>query len=748
MSAVDIDPELRRLLVSELSRHLATLDATVQGHEEIEASRRALHALKGSAGLAGERGLAETLQRLERRVREGDVGGVGDAAEVVRTAIARLEGGKAAIELDWPVPPPELSPAPIDPNVQMQYAAEISDRLARIDEALSHESDPTAAVMLVFRQVHTMKGAAGAVGDETMGWFCHGLEDLLRAATTREAALAALRETSRYRAVLGALLDDPDAALRTLRGQRVSHVPILSSSSPLYPANPANPAPRMPSAQPPVPRAASSRPDDERFSLPSLGSENEATIRVAAAAVDRLLDGVVTQESARERLVAQAEGAREEARRARQLRTELTEALRLIGPPRPWGAPAAALRRIESAASTLAQLADERERASVELVSADQVLREGAHAASRQLSAMRLTPIKRLFARMASAVESEARRSDRAVAVRTFGAEETVDRRLAEALVEPCLQLARNAVAHGIETPAIRESLGKSPVGTLTLAARRTGGRLVVTLSDDGAGVDVDAVRERAIASGQVTRALAHAADDNTLLALLFLPGFSTRDSSDLLAGRGIGLDLALASVQKLGGAIRLSSRQGEGFEARVEVPVESGLSSVLWVRAGNLELGLLVATTRRIFASDRLSLIDRDRIPHLASCLEPLPNAPAPFAVELDIGDSIGAAPFAGGAAPESDDMRISRDALLVGVDHVGKIEDVLVRPLSPRLSALGPFAGAIARGDGSIRFALDPFALAPRARALGRVPDGRTSDFPGGRPPARSVPPPGRVS
>jgi two-component system chemotaxis sensor kinase CheA len=706
-----VDPELGRLLVLELQRHLVTLAAET----DLESSRRALHALKGSAGLAGERALAEALQRLERRLRESDNTAVADAAEVVRTAIARLTRGASAIEEDWPIPPPSLLPRPIDPLVRAQYAAEIADRLAQIDEALSHESDPIDAVTTIFRQVHTMKGAAGAVGDEPLGWFCHGLEDLLRSATTtREGALAALRETSRWRAVMGGLLEDPEAALRTLR------VGVTRS-------RPSSIAPRFTSSMGTASASNNPREAEDRVSYGAV-PENEPTIRVAASAVDRLLDSVVTQDGVRESISSQGDRAREAARTSRRLRGDLIDALRLIGPPRPWGAPAAALRRIEAAASQLTALADEHERAGTDLRHADHALREGAHTVSRELSTMRLTPIKRLFSRMASAVESEARRTDRAVAVRTLGADETVDRRLAEALVEPCLQLARNAAAHGIEPTAVREANGKPGVGTLTLSARRVGGRLVLTISDDGAGVDVAAVRERAIASGQVTRALAQAADDNTLLALLFLPGFSTRDSSDLLAGRGIGLDLALASVQKLGGAIRLSSRQGEGFEARVEVPVESGLATVLWVRAGDLELGLLAATTRRVDFNEGEG---RTRVAHLAACLEPRPNAPARFAIELHLGEA---------ARRRGDDAT----PVIVGVDEVGRMEDVLVRPLSPRLAALGPFAGVIVRGDGSVRFAIDPFALAPRARALGRVPDGRTSEFPGGPPalPSGSLP------
>jgi two-component system chemotaxis sensor kinase CheA len=688
------DPELTRLLVLELSRHLVTLEGDAT---ELEAPRRAVHALKGSAGLAGEQELANALQRLERRLRAGDRDALGEIVEVVRVAIERLGAGESALLAEWPNPPDGLAPIPIEMLTRTQYVAEITDRLARIDDALGSARDPIESAMAIYRTVHTLKGAASAVGDEPMMWFCHGLEDRIKTGTdSKDEATAALQEVARWRAVLGGLLDDPDSALRTLRaayGRR----PISS----------------LPSA------TASIRPlDDEVRSVPE-----EATVRVATASVDSLIDRFVSLGVARERVGARGERARDNSRALRRLRNDLAEALRLIGPPRPWGAPAAALRRIQRAASTLGELGDEMEQAANDLRATDQALKDGVTEARVHLSAMRQMPIRRTFARLSTAVEAEARRSERRVIVRTQGGDETIDRRLAEALIEPCLQLARNAVAHGIEPPAVRLSIGKPSMATITLSASRIGNRLRIGIADDGAGVDVDAVRERAVATGAVTAALADAADDNTLLALLFLPGFSTRESSDLLAGRGIGLDIALGAIQRLGGGIRLASKHGEGFEARIELPIESGLASVLWVTAGGEEHALLAAHARVVRRNDRA---DADRVPHLAACLEARPNERAPFAIELDVDDGALDGP------------------LVIGVDDVGRTEEALVRPLTTLVAGMGPFAGAIVGGDGKLRLAVDPYALAPRARALGRVPDGRVSDFPSARPPSTLPPAP----
>ena len=692
------DPELTRILLQELERHLVALDQLAASHDTgeatLESARRTVHALKGSAGLAGEPELASAMLRLERRLREGEYEALAETASTVRRAIQRLAAGERAAPGAWPVPPPDLVPGALDPLVRMQYIAEVTDRLARIDDALTATTDgkPEEAAADVYRHVHTMKGAASAVGDEPMAWFCHGLEERLRGVTTGSpnAATVALEEVAGWRAILGALLDDPDAALATLRG-----VPVRSRSRGTH----------RPSA----------RPDDER-------REGDGTIRVSAQSVDRLLDHASGIAVARERVAARVGGAIEHARQLRKVRADLADALRLIGPPRPWGAPAAALRRIERASQSLASIGDELDQAAERLMLSDQALKDDAVAARKILTTMRQTPIRGMFSRLAAAVYAEARRAGRNVAVRTHGADEPVDRRLIELLVEPCLQLARNAIAHGIEPPDLREALGKPREATLTLSATRTGTRLSIGISDDGAGVDVAAVRARAVETGVVTEVLAEAADDQTLLELLFLPGFSTRGQSpDLLAGRGIGLDITLASVQRLGGSIRLSSRHGLGFEARVDVPIESGLATVLWVTADGVELAIPAANARRVRQNEDSA--DGERVPHLAACLQPRVVPRPAYVVDLDGHDRA--------------ERSLADETFSVGVDAVGITEEVLVRQLSPLLWGIGPYAGAIVRGDGSIRLALDIHALAPRARALGRVPEGRISEPPS-RPPA----------
>lgn len=678
MSAVD--PELRRLLIAELHRHLTVLETRPL---PTDTGRRAVHALKGAAGLAEERELAHALQRVERRLREGDESALESSAALVRGAAERLARGESALGVEWPEPPDDLAGTPLDPSLREHYAAELRDQLAGIDRVLSVAAPSVDDARALHRHVHTIKGGASAVGDEAMAWFCHGLEERLALTDmTPQAASRVLHEASKWRAVLSMLVEDADGALDSLR-----------SSSPRRRTGP---------------RPASSHPsvrghDEETTRVLS----DEGTIRVATASVDRLLDRFVAIDLVRERLASRIEIAREQSRELRRLRADLADALRLIGPPRPWGAPAAALRRVEWTATSLSSLGEELDQAAQDLRGGDQILKDSVSEARHELSAMRLTPVRRLFARLSAVIDTESRRLGRTVIVRTEGAGETVDRRVSELLVEPCLQLVRNAVAHGIEEPAVRAAAGKPEAGTVSIIARKAGGRLTITIEDDGAGVDIARVRMRAVEVGAITQALADVADDGTLLSLLFLPGFSTREASDLLAGRGVGMDISLVAVQRMGGAIRLSSRRGEGMSARIELPVDTGLASVLWVAAAGEQFAIPVSRTRVV---RRVGPEDR-RLPHLAACLERRPTDPAAYSLELDDDDPL-------------------NGPLCVGVDEVGRTEDVVVRPLMPLVAGIGPFAGVIVRGDGSLRLALDVYALAPRARALRRMPEGSPGD------------------
>ncbi len=686
------DPELTQLLLEELARHEPALAPERPDVEQ----RRAIHALKGSAGIAGERGLSEALMRLERRVIAGDPRAAYDARILIIQARDALAAGQRISVAVWPDPPEDLRAVPIDAAIAVNYTAEMQDRLERLDRALAATGDDRQAALAAFREVHAMKGAALAVLDEVTAWFCHGLEERLRAAErSDEAARRALAELTRWRGVLAEMLVAPDRALETLRMlSRPRRLPSLPPSLGPLPL-----PPRRPSLeQPPV---SEREPRSQRAPSSSTGiNPDDATLRVPTATLDRLFERVRQLGQARSQVNEGADVFRGMSARARKLRMDLAEALRLIGPPRPWGAPAAAIHRIEAAAQQLAGFSDSLERESMLLnETADRVRAEsaGAHA---DLAAMRTTSIAWLFDRVGAAVSAEARRGGREVRLFFAGEETAIDRRVAEMLFDPILQLARNAIAHGIESASERALRGKPRVGSVSLSAQPRSGGLRLVVQDDGAGVNVADVRVRAVARGTISAEMARAADDQTLLALLFLPGFTTKDSADLLAGRGVGLDLALEAVHRLGGTIRLTSQAGMGLIATLDVPFEPGLLKVLWLDAAGTTFALPVARVRRILlgrdeaASGSVPLAMCVRGRPAPGSIPPAPPLPSAFAVELE---------------PLAEDT----PAPVFGVDGVGAIEEVALRGVSSLIATAGPYAGAVIVGN-ELRLCLDAHGLA----------------------------------
>lgn len=652
--------ELRKLFVEELARHRETLgDASAS----IEEKRRALHALKGAAGMIGEGALADAVARLERRVRAGDASAIGSAVQLVARAEAALAAGRPSVENTWPTPPADLVGAPVEGELRPTYVSEMRDRCTRIDAILAARVPAQEALALTLREIHGMKGAATAAKDEAMAWFCHGMEAHLRAGRgDAEAAARVLRDLASLRGVLGEMAIDPERALSRLSGEATRATPSSSKHQ--------------------VARRASTRPppaDDT--------DGGDGTVRIPAAALDRLLERAGNLGRLGGQIAAGVDQTRASSRRLRELPTLLGEALRLIGPPRPWGAPAAALTRVQRAASAANAIADELDFGAAGVRERAEDLGADASTMSGDLSALRRTRAGWLLDRVRRGVETQARLADVAVRVVVEGAEISVDRRVLERLVDPLLQVAVNAVAHGIEPANVRETAGKPAVGTLRLTAAFDEGRLRVQIEDDGAGVDVARVRARAIESGVVPADVAERAGEDALLDLLFLPGFTTRAEADLLAGRGMGLDLAASALRRLGGRLRLSSRRGRGVTATLDVPLDGGPESVLWVRAGGRRYALPARSVRRVSAR-------ADSAP--AAALADLLALPAgdrrAFVVEIASGNA----------------------TLALEVDEVGALDEVTLRPLSPLLRGAGPYRAAVVQSDGRIDLVLDASTLA----------------------------------
>jgi two-component system chemotaxis sensor kinase CheA len=373
----------------------------------------------------------------------------------------------------------------------------------------------------------------------------------------------------------------------------------------------------------------------------------------------------------------------------------LNDARRQISSPQLNPTALSALARIEVASQKLRTSAANAERGADLFRRNAEFLHARTSELRSELSSLRRTSLHWLFERVARAISRDADSEGKDIAVEMIGRDVPIDRRLAERLLDTVLQLARNSVVHGIEAPERRAQLGKSELGKVTLAAEQIGEWLRITVADDGRGADVQRIRELALAAGAITAEAANRAQEDELLALLFLPGLTTHERADLLAGRGLGLDLVQDTIRRLGGTIRLRSRAGGGLTATFEVPNDHTVVEVLWLEELGQRFALPVSFTGRV------ERVDPKRAPpvRLARCLGQNTSYPGAISLELTVY----------GIAP-----------IHIGLDAVGDIEQVGLRALPDLIAERGPYGGAVLQSDGSLYLALDAPLVAARAWTL----------------------------
>ncbi|TNC09370.1 chemotaxis protein CheA [Methylobacterium terricola] len=330
----------------------------------------------------------------------------------------------------------------------------------------------------------------------------------------------------------------------------------------------------------------------------------------------------------------------------------------------------------------------------------------------REAVGLRLQPLARVFRRFPRALRDIARQLGKEVTLTLAGEETEIDRDVAEGLFEPLLHLLRNAVDHGIEPPSLREAAGKPAIGRIVVAAESRAERVVVTVSDDGRGLDPAFLRRRAAERGLMAPEALAALDEAGAIDLIFAPGFSTAASVGAVSGRGVGMDAVRAAVARLGGTCTVESRIGAGTTIRLRLPRAQSLVRLLLVEVGPERYGLPMEAVVELARIPRAEIRDlapgavtvlRDQtvpVLHLADLLD-LPRGPD---------EPRRAWPEARLAV-----VRAGRERVAIEVDRFAGRFDGLVRPLPPLAAAPG-LAGTTLSGDGRVLLALDPEALVGR--------------------------------
>ncbi|MEA3245268.1 MAG: chemotaxis protein CheA, partial [Gemmatimonadota bacterium] len=334
----------------------------------------------------------------------------------------------------------------------------------------------------------------------------------------------------------------------------------------------------------------------------------------------------------------------------------------------------------------------------------EEAMQQAAHLVGelqREITASRMVPVGQVFDRFPRLVRDAARSLQKEIRFEIEGRDIELDRSLLDEMAEPIVHLLRNAVDHGLEGPAERVAAGKPATGTLVLAASRDRSAVLVTVSDDGRGIDRTRVLERARAAGLVEAGVREL-DDAALLRCIAHPGFSTKEAVTGLSGRGVGVDAVVNRVRMLGGSVELRTEAGSGSTFTLRLPPSVAILRALLARAGREHYALPLTHVRETlaFGPDVVRHVNGHEVLVLRD--EVLPLQDLRDVVQL-------AAPQVVGAEREIVVFeRGGRRGGLVVDELVGQ-EDVVVKPFDAVRGALGLFTGATILGDGAPALIMD---------------------------------------
>ena len=571
------------------------------------------------------------------------------------------------------------------------FSAECGDYLTRLTEgflALEHTPGDAAVVDRLFRVAHSLKGTARIMDCTDLHRAAHCLEDLL--VLLRDGQL--LPDPQQFDALSGAMdlfqtllqatLDEGDT--RTPADHILAIVKASRGAPPsaYEGAVPASTAaePAAPSLAPPGVEPAGPTPPRPPAALPPLALE---VLKVPVAKLDVLINQVGELLVTRQTWSGHVETAQ-------ALSELLEEASRRAGPDRQgW-----------------AQLAQKAQYLAQGLAGEDARMSRLLDAMEAGLHRTRMVPLSVLLDQAPKWVRDAGRALGKSVRLEMRGADLELDKHMVECLRDPLMHLFRNAVDHGIETPARRALQGKPEQGLLTLTARMEGHGLSLVLADDGAGLDFAAIRRAA--ERRDLPGLAQATVED-LARLLLRPGFTTREQATEFSGRGVGLDVVASQVTALKGTIALHSTPGLGTEVRLWLPQSLSRSRVLMVQASGLGLGLPSACVR--------------------GCLKPAPTdfqtleGRPVVIVQAQVIPQVPLGALLGRAGAEGNPgyvvlLEAGGEQVALGVDDLLGEAEVLHKPMPPRLQGLAFINGFSLLGNGHIVMLAEAQALAAIAR------------------------------
>jgi two-component system chemotaxis sensor kinase CheA len=588
-----------------------------------------------------------------------------------------------------------------------EFLIESQEGLDRMERCLTDlETRPQDAALLgeIFRSVHTIKGTTGFLGFKRLEKLAHRGENLLgllrdgKVVASRGVITGLLHLLDGLRAILKYIEADgtegtgDDATL-------IEELEALLAPSGDLQKTPA------PNSRPPAPEAtsvlsAATEPAQANSSSPVQAIEVPAPSPRSQIATEPIVEQAPAANSPSDGGKPRTQPATSTAESTLRVDVSLlNRMMNLVGE--------LVLTRNQVLQATAADARMTLLSRRLDMVTAD--LRESVMKA-------RMQPVSNIFSKMPRMVRDLSQSLGRRVHLEMEGQETELDKSLLEAIKDPLTHALRNALDHGIEPPDVRAAAGKNPEGTIRLRAVQEGSHVVVEVSDDGAGIAVDKVRDKAIERGLITAERASQLGERELLQLIFLPGFSTAAKVTNVSGRGVGMDVVRTNVEKIGGKVELDSRAGKGTTVRLRIPLTLAIIPALIVRCLNQSFALPQGSLSELVhippekAETAIEWIDSAPLHRLRGRLLPLvflsrlldPGRACNLVADRD--NFI--------AVLDADGRRFG-----LVVDGLADPEEIVVKPLSAVLKDIGLYSGATVLGNADLALILDPGAIALKA-------------------------------
>lgn len=544
------------------------------------------------------------------------------------------------------------------------FVEEARERLDRLAGLVARVETEKESVLEAKRELHTLKGAGRMMQIGPLAELAHATEELVVRARPGVAPLLE-RAVDEISSLVEAIArgEDPEVP-RDLLGD------LAAACAEPGPAGAPGPADARPPAAEPEEAEEGAGAELEP---PLSATEPSGAPRVPAAPNDVRVHAAsldaVAERATQVRIMALA--GRQTVSRLHELARLAEEGLR---EPQP--------------AQVLAVVATMLRRTAAELEAGQRRLVRSAEEQLETMLALQLQPLRAFLRSITRYARDLAASLGKEISVDLEGEETRLDRRIARELEEALLHLVRNAVDHGLERPELRERRGKPRGGRLTIRALGDEAKVRLIVEDDGAGIDLEAVRRQAVQSGLVDPAALARMATQDVLRLLFVAGFTTRRQVSEVSGRGVGLDIVATAAARVGGQVFLDSDLQTGTRVTLEVPVARRGETILLLRVGQLRIGLPAAVVRRATRLPQSSVIERDgrMLARIAGRRDGEGGEPEDRLVPF--------VPLARlyGQAIEGEQLLLegqtSGHPLALAVDEVQGEEEVLVRPITRRVA------------------------------------------------------------